>query len=852
MINYEGISYNLETIIEFRSLKLLLEALAKKQMEHNILFYGQNVNINKINNNDNINQENNIDKTETNINNENNKENDIENNFEKIWMEKINNSGLIKAFIESQKKLEEKNNFIKELKNKIDSLEKNNETLIKEINETKQIIIQNKEKEDHKEKEKEKEIIKDTNEINKEEEKKEIEKVENDKDIKEKKEIIQKPENKDIKKEEEKQNENININEEIKKPKIKEDIIINEPTNTESKIINIYDTKNKTKTHETYKYEKLENQLSQLEEKINSINERLEEIEENTDNNTSDININKNDISKLKDKFKNFEKKYNSKTQLPTPAPETTVPQEEKNIEEPNDNDDRINTLENDLNNLEDKLIKMIDQKLNEFKKRKSNEDLIKDLNSQKEKLKDFTDRINIEIKTLRNKDEELENKIQELMTFPELKKVNDKIKAMEQELEGSATKEDTKHILEELDKFNQELNKYKSIVSNQKEMNIKTREDMLRLKEEFDEIKQDFSSLNNLLENNSLNKLIENINNITDKFVEKSLYENDMKLINKKISKLQMDVNEHNRNFAELMPKLEGILDINEFNKLKKNVEDLMSKSGSLVSSNKSLDTQEIIKNIKSMEAQVKIFMKKLENESEKEKERINDNCILASRPVGGFKCASCETYIGDIKENNIYLPWNKYHGQDRPYRLGSSFSRILQGLNIEQNYNPFLHKKNYLKSENDKRYQIQNDSLSVKKIRKIPPLNQLTISETNLEHKFNNSKSINKTIDEQKSNEYNGSGFVTNNKLKKKLNVNLWGIKSLKNLGNDKNAMTINVPSKSTNKRNFEANSFDKDNINNKNFLQEKVVKITKKPKGNQINNSEDNENNLIVPSL
>ena len=852
MINYEGISYNLETIIEFRSLKLLLEALAKKQMEHNILFYGQNANINKINNNDIINQENNIDKTETNINNKNNKENDIENNFEKIWMEKINNSGLIKVFIESQKKLEEQNNFINELKNKIDSLEKNNETLIKEINETKQIIIQNKEKEDHKEKEKEKEIIKDTNEINKEKEKKEIEKVENDKDTKEKKEIIQKPENKDIKKEEEKQNENININEEIKKPKIKEDIIINEPTNTESKIINIYDTKNKTKIHETYKYEKLENQLSQLEEKINSINERLEEIEENTDNNTSDININKNDISKLKDKFKNFEKKYNSKTQLPTQAPETTVPQEEKNIEELNDNVDRINTLENDLNNLEDKLIKMIDQKLNEFKKRKSNEDLIKDLNSQKEKLKDFTDRINIEIKTLRNKDEELENKIQELMTFPELKKVNDKIKAMEQELEGSATKEDTKHILEELDKFNQELNKYKSIISNQKEMNIKTREDMLRLKEEFDGIKQDFSSLNNLLENNSLNKLIENINNITDKFVEKSLYENDMKLINKKISKLQMDVNEHNRNFAELMPKLEGILDINEFNKLKKNVEDLMSKSGSLVSSNKSLDTQEIIKNIKSMEAQVKIFMKKLENESEKEKERINDNCILASRPVGGFKCASCETYIGDIKENNIYLPWNKYHGQDRPYRLGSSFSRILQGLNIEQNYNPFLHKKNYLKSENDKRYQIQNDSLSVKKIRKIPPLNQLTISETNLEHKFNNSKSINKTIDEQKSNEYNGSGFVTNNKLKKKLNVNLWGIKSLKNLGNDKNVMTINVPSKSTNKRNFEANSFDKDNINNKNFLQEKVVKITKKPKGNQINNSEDNENNLIVPSL
>ena len=105
MINYEGISYNLETIIEFKSLKLLLEALAKKQIEHNILFYGQNNNIVKINNNEVINAENIQDKTENN-NNEKIENNHSEQNLEKIWMEKINNSGLIKAFIESQKKLQ--------------------------------------------------------------------------------------------------------------------------------------------------------------------------------------------------------------------------------------------------------------------------------------------------------------------------------------------------------------------------------------------------------------------------------------------------------------------------------------------------------------------------------------------------------------------------------------------------------------------------------------------------------------------------------------------------------------------------------------------------------------------------
>ena len=100
MINYEGINYNLETIIQFQSLKLLLEALAKKQIEHNQLFYGQNITLN-INPNPLTNNENNKSITEQKP--ELIKDN-ADLNFEKIWIEKINNSGLIKVFIDSQKK----------------------------------------------------------------------------------------------------------------------------------------------------------------------------------------------------------------------------------------------------------------------------------------------------------------------------------------------------------------------------------------------------------------------------------------------------------------------------------------------------------------------------------------------------------------------------------------------------------------------------------------------------------------------------------------------------------------------------------------------------------------------------
>ena len=50
MINYEGMSYNLDAIIQFEALKKLLEVLAKRQIDHNIMLYGQKKEIIDINN----------------------------------------------------------------------------------------------------------------------------------------------------------------------------------------------------------------------------------------------------------------------------------------------------------------------------------------------------------------------------------------------------------------------------------------------------------------------------------------------------------------------------------------------------------------------------------------------------------------------------------------------------------------------------------------------------------------------------------------------------------------------------------------------------------------------------------
>ncbi len=63
-------------------------------------------------------------------------------------------------------------------------------------------------------------------------------------------------------------------------------------------------------------------------------------------------------------------------------------------------------------------------------------------------------------------------------------------------------------------------------------------------------------------------------------------------------------------------------------------------------------------------------------------------DSWLLAKKPIGGFTCASCEAYIGELKDKEEYLAWNKYpvrEPQDKAYRIGNGFSRMLNMLNLD-----------------------------------------------------------------------------------------------------------------------------------------------------------------------
>ena len=60
----------------------------------------------------------------------------------------------------------------------------------------------------------------------------------------------------------------------------------------------------------------------------------------------------------------------------------------------------------------------------------------------------------------------------------------------------------------------------------------------------------------------------------------------------------------------------------------------------------------------------------------------------ILSKKPMGGHLCASCESYIGDLKENDEYIPWNQIPlkaQNDKLSNINHVFSKMLQKLSTD-----------------------------------------------------------------------------------------------------------------------------------------------------------------------
>jgi hypothetical protein len=220
------------------------------------------------------------------------------------------------------------------------------------------------------------------------------------------------------------------------------------------------------------------------------------------------------------------------------------------------------------------------------------------------------------------------------------------------------------------------------------------------------------------------------------------------------------------------------------------------------ITANKKYADKNETGKNIKYLDSQIKhiteVYIKKMDK---------GDNWLLASKPFGGYKCASCESYLGDLSDKTQHLPWNKIPVRDpseRLYRVGNGFSRMLQMLNIDNvnkhsdhedmgvtSYNNNHKKDNNLPRVTEKQfhqslYNIHNESINIsadniKMDGDIGNVNNL--NQPKVYYYFNiNSVKIYKKMKENKNEKGSEVKFENFNKTQVDSKNNIPQIKSLK----------------------------------------------------------------------
>ena len=219
------------------------------------------------------------------------------------------------------------------------------------------------------------------------------------------------------------------------------------------------------------------------------------------------------------------------------------------------------------------------------------------------------------------------------------------------------------------------------------------------------------------------------------------------------------------------------------EINKLKKDYEEIIKKSneGATLGDIKRMKdlilnkTEELFKNLNkkysnnfaTVEILEKQFKKLLELLAIKE-EQDKENWLIAKKPMGGYSCASCESFLGDLKsEKNKFVHWNKMPFREREmsgdkfYRVGNGYSRLLQMINFDSNGNVTLNP--FVNSSND----INNSSKFSNN------------NENNKSHEFNksvsrerNNSSNSKSRSKEGSKENNRTIDITRNRIEENKN--------------------------------------------------------------------------------
>ena len=368
-----------------------------------------------------------------------------------------------------------------------------------------------------------------------------------------------------------------------------------------------------------------------------------------------------------------------------------------------------------DLNSKNDKLISQLNERIesleNELNKMQTkNEEASSSQNISKElvneMLKEFEEKINnlikkeFENKELNFQKNENDKNLREILKGEQesnknnLKRFNELEKMLRQAINENKTLSERVQILENenLKKFtnkegNDLKNKFLVLEEEIKDESLKidvmqqawekVRSDMTNMVKKIEFLNQEYSKL-------SFQKIItsperSDVSYDLLKYLEKEEFNDNKKEVNKKFEKVRLAIENLGTNLENILNTLSHTVSDKElinYQGVIKNIIDELK----LSISRKYAEKSETNKTFKFLETQLKTVM-----DAASKKMDGSDNWLLAKKPLNNYLCASCESVLkGELEQRSEYIPWNKYPTrEDKTYRMGHGFSRMLQMVN-------------------------------------------------------------------------------------------------------------------------------------------------------------------------
>ena len=322
--------------------------------------------------------------------------------------------------------------------------------------------------------------------------------------------------------------------------------------------------------------------------------------------------------------------------------------------------------INNSLNDLENKLMDNVNKIIEKLKSQLL--DLKNNLSLSEQDLQLITN--------LQNNLSELEGELKNKTNKDLTDNIYERLLKLEEEIKKKATKYDLEEFNERLYQLEEKSKNHSNIIDTLNEAVDKLRSEMSLVVRKIEFLTGEYSKLAfNQGDSSNKNAVAFDFSKIVD--IQK--FNETIKAIYQKLEHLKYNVETHQRNIDDIFERLKHTPTEEDFiqfqNLLKAMIEDLK------VYCNKRYgDKIDIQKNFRYIETQIKSILENNKNRNE------GETWLLAKKPMNGYLCASCESYIKDLNTKNEYVPWNRYpQRDDKQYRMGHGFSRMLQMVNAD-----------------------------------------------------------------------------------------------------------------------------------------------------------------------